>query len=207
VIKQLTSKALKHPFISTLVAGVVVAIITPSLPSISYETILSAIYNFIAGVLSNVSAWFTQDITLQLWLVLLIGLLLLITIPLVMFIYESRGEQESESPFDYKQDSILGVNWKWDWLRASDNKLYVKKLTPLCPQCSNILDLAFGTGGIVTCSNLSCNWGYQNPTQRNNIPHNKRVNCSSDLTALAENEIIRRLNTKQYGNAPNKEQA
>ncbi len=122
-IKQLTSKALKHPLISATIGGAIVVIVTPLLSSISYKAIFGAIYNFITSTLSSIAAWFAQDITMQLWLLILIGLALLIAIPLAMFFYESRNEQASETPLDYNRDSILGVNWKWNWNRGYDEKI------------------------------------------------------------------------------------
>ncbi len=78
-------------------------------------------------------------------------------------------------------------------------KLYIHSLTPLCPECSNILNFEYGDQ-VVTCSNLECSWWYKNPTLKGGVAYSKRVNNSDSLTRLTENEIIRHMNTRQFSN-------
>ena len=194
-IKQLTSKALKHPIISAFIAGAALIPFTPLLSGISYTTMLSAIYNFIAGILSSVAAWFSQDITMQLWLLILIGLALLIAIPLAMSIYESKAEKENDLAFiAYTQDSILGIKWSWEW-RQERNGNYVHS-TPLarCPKCSAILREGGTYSFAMQCAQFDCGWAWRNPTNQYSSNYIGNIHA---LQQYITNSIDRKLTQEE----------
>jgi hypothetical protein len=205
-IKSFTSKASASrmfvPVVSGLIVATVVAI-TAYILNIEYAVMFSAMSSFSASTLSSIAIWFTQDITLQLWLLLLIGLVLLIAIPLGMFIYQSRSEQENDQPqLDYNKDTILGIDWVWDW-RYSNDKWVFNKPDPICPECGNTLEYTsnplqhFPTDDIIFCSHLECSWEFDNPTHYN-TPKSKQITCPFHIDKCVQKEIVRKLSTEEY---------
>ncbi len=118
----------------------------------AFGVIFTAIYDWIKAkpILSTFVSfckWLWKNIfqvELSIWQILLaIFLFLIIKGILKNFKKETTNDTLDENHWlNYKEDSIDGVKWKWNWQKNTmTGKMNIDDLRPVCPNCETPMDL------------------------------------------------------------------
>jgi hypothetical protein len=139
-------------------------------------------------------AFFNQDPTLPLWLIVISIPALLAAIPVVIRLLPDRRPRFTR----YVQDSFWGVDWHWNWAGPyrNDPKYRVIDLHARCPECKSRLEInldLYSRAEILTCLNSDCRWKWVRPSLPGTGPFNY-----NELLKRVTTEIDRKLHTDEF---------
>ena len=130
---------IKKFFLNPWTVGIGVAVfssfLTIVVDFVRGEKILSTFITIIHWVWNTILSFLSFE--LKVWWVL-IGIVI---IALGLFIYSGFLDQKSSPPLftNYKQDTILGLKWKWEWIKNYSGKYEISNLHPICEHCDTPL--------------------------------------------------------------------
>jgi hypothetical protein len=133
---------------------------------------------------------FTFEISIPIWLLLIISIILLFLIPALQSL-----QKESYPEFlAYRNDNIFGIDLSWDWSPPGfyNDKYSIKDLHLRCPSCKSSLKLNEYSYQLVCCINDNCKWEWQQNSSENGILN------YNQLEQKLLNVIDRKIYNKEY---------
>jgi hypothetical protein len=158
--------------------------------------LLGALATYFLGYwekIKNAFIWlfvfFSQGVTIPLWLMVISIPALLAAIPVLLRLLPDRRPRFTR----YVQDSFWGIDWYWNWASRNRNypKYYVTDLHARCPECKSLLDARFSRHP--TCLTPTCRWKWS----RQSLPGTPPSDYA-ELLNRALREIDRRVHTDEF---------
>ena len=173
------SHHLRNTIIGSVVAGLILAVITPS----------------VRGFLAKVASWawagiiwvwtlLSSDYQVPGWVILIIGLYGLLRLFFLFFsIYVSRSQKEPTPLYwGYTEDMLYGAKWRWSW---ADGK--ISSLWCFCPSC----DAQLVPGHDLEKTYFFC----ENcpPTKKKHIPFQPHGRLVSTIEGVGEDSTVGKI--------------
>lgn len=142
-------------------------------------------------VLTKIWRVVIYEVSVPLWLIVLLVPVLLLSVPLLKKLVANRKPRFLQ----YRSDKILGINWSWGWSQPNfhNDKYSIKDLHPRCPNCNSRIELNDYSGHLVNCINDECNWSWNEQGSFEN-----RISHSSQLNQKVLNVIDRKVHNGEY---------
>ncbi len=195
-MKKIISKIWNDPVGSKVISAVILAIFGAGLINF---------WEMFQEGLSLIGSMLAYKIGIPVWLLIIFVVAIVALILTTLIIQKSEPEEiEIEHDFlKYKTDNILGIIWRWDWLKDySTGKYKITDLHPRCPKCKshaigNNDELYSNPDKVVWCIKDGCGWIWQQSSQY-------KIGLLSNLETKVKIEMDRKIHSGEFQDVGNK---